>query len=488
MPFESLKRTAKDRKAYIDDAAEYVAALKVPLTIPSRSPTTTAAREDTEMADAEADTDTPAEPTTQTPDATTPPPSHVPASVAGGSLSSLPDAQPCPASAPSFAAAATAREASLERLRLLLSQLQGVKRKLADVTQTEADDCSRCRARLEHLSGARPASSTNSAQQQEGIPSSGLVPIPWTRTRLDILLVDHLLRNGHYDTATRLATTSGIGLLTDAHVFDSARRIVSALLHDHDCSPALAWCADNRARLFKVKSPLEFKLHVQRFIELRRTGDRPAAITYARRNLAPWAGLYMAELQRAVTALVFTPTTRSTVYRALFDESQWRSLADLFLRDLYRLNSLTPESLLHVYLQAGLSALKTPASGKPGGSREDPLRLPAFQRLAAQLPYAKHMHSKLLCAVTRELMSDANPPVVLPNGMVYSQRGVDQLMAQHAWTQGDGGGGVGEAGRGLRSGGGGGIDGASAPQASVGVCPATGLVFRRDELRRAFIV
>lgn len=46
--------------------------------------------------------------------------------------------------------------------------------------------------------------------------------------------------------------------------------------------------------------------------------------------------------------------------------------------------------------QAGLSALKTPASGAPGGSRDDPLRLPPFQRLAAHLPLAKHMHSKLV--------------------------------------------------------------------------------------------
>lgn len=48
--------------------------------------------------------------------------------------------------------------------------------------------------------------------------------------------------------------------------------------------------------------------------------------------------------------------------------------------------------------------------------------LAAPQRLASSLPYAKHTQSKLRCAVTRELMSDANPPLVLPNGLVYSTK------------------------------------------------------------------
>ena len=54
--------------------------------------------------------------------------------------------------------------------------------------------------------------------------------------------------------------------------------------------------------------------------------------------------------------------------------------------------------------------------------REDPLHLPTFQALAEALPYAKHTRSKLLCAVTRETMSDDNPPMALPNGYVYSTK------------------------------------------------------------------
>jgi macrophage erythroblast attacher len=105
-------------------------------------------------------------------------------------------------------------------------------------------------------------------------------------------------------------------------------------------------------------------------------------------------------------------------------------------------------------VQAGLVALKNPPSSS-SSSREDPLHHPDFQALAAGLPYAKHVHSKLICAVTREIMTDANPPMVLPNGYVYSQKAVEQIAAQN-------GGKV--------------------------VCPRTGSTYGLEEARRAFIV
>lgn len=80
---------------------------------------------------------------------------------------------------------------------------------------------------------------------------------------------------------------------------------------------------------------------------------------------------------------------------------------------------------------------------------------PDFQTLAAELPYAKHVHSKLICAVTRQIMNDANPPMVLPNGYVYSQGAIEQIAAKN-------GGKI--------------------------LCPRTGSTFGYDEARRAFIV
>lgn len=144
----------------------------------------------------------------------------------------------------------------------------------------------------------------------------------------------------------------------------------------------------------------------------------------------------------------------------------------------------------HACTHAPLTARCVPRCRPQPSSREDPLHLPSFQALAEPLPCAKHVRSKLLCSVTRSIMSDANPPVVLPNGCgthararghelhcstgplcqlpapppcpsappcryVYSQAAIDMIAQEH-------GGRV--------------------------VCPVTGATYSQDELRRAFIV
>eukprot|EP00955_Chlamydomonas_euryale_P100338 365276-Chlamydomonas_euryale.AAC.21 len=81
--------------------------------------------------------------------------------------------------------------------------------------------------------------------------------------RLDLMLVDYLLRRDNCGAAAalvaRLPGRAG-PQLTEAALFGSVRPIVAALSDLRDCGPALAWCAENRARLKRLKSKLEFKL------------------------------------------------------------------------------------------------------------------------------------------------------------------------------------------------------------------------------------
>lgn len=71
--------------------------------------------------------------------------------------------------------------------------------------------------------------------------------------------------------------------------------------------------------------------------------------------------------------------------------------------------------------------MKTPQSYEPGCCQEDPLHLPAFQKLADGLPFAKYDRSKIICSVTREIMNEENPPKVLPNGFVYSSNAIEKI-------------------------------------------------------------
>ena len=92
-------------------------------------------------------------------------------------------------------------------------------------------------------------------------------------------------------------------------------------LRQHDCTAALTWCEEHRSRLKKGKNKLEFRLRMQvsilllvppallysiphwqqvfpqEFVELVRQGKMMQAIKYARGYLAPWASVYLQELQ-----------------------------------------------------------------------------------------------------------------------------------------------------------------------------------------------
>jgi hypothetical protein len=49
-------------------------------------------------------------------------------------------------------------------------------------------------------------------------------------------------------------------------------------------------------------------------------------------------------------------------------------------------------------------------------------------KLTNGLPFAHQPHSRLLCRVTRTVMDENNPPVVLPNGYVYSRKAIEQMV------------------------------------------------------------
>ncbi|KAL3142832.1 hypothetical protein ABBQ38_003125 [Trebouxia sp. C0009 RCD-2024] len=314
----------------------------------------------------------------------------------------------------STAAAMTSAE-QLEILSRMASRLQTLKRKLAESSQEERADAVRCQARLQHL-------------QNLGTPAKDGV-IDWNRKRLDRLVVDHLLHSGHYKSAEALSTQGHIEDLVDLHVFAGAQKIV-ADLRQHDCTAALVWCEEQKGRLKKGRNKLEFRLRMQEFVELVRQGRMMQAIKYARGYLSPWASVYLQELQQAMAILAFKADTQCSPYKHLFQEEQWESLVQLFHQELYRLNNITPQSVLAIHLQASISALKPPVFSA-AVRKEDPLALKPFQKLAEGLPYSKHIHSTLICPITLEVMNEDNPPMVAPNGAVYSETAVCKIAAQN---------------------------------------------------------
>uniref|UniRef100_A0A5B6ZZY1 Macrophage erythroblast attacher n=1 Tax=Davidia involucrata TaxID=16924 RepID=A0A5B6ZZY1_DAVIN len=305
------------------------------------------------------------------------------------------------------------RDDAVQHLNSLVSRLQGLKRKLEEGSRAEHLQAQRCRARLDHLESA----------DTENLSE-------WNNTRLKRILVDYMLRMSYYDTAIKLAESCNIQDLVDVDVFHEAKKVIEAL-QNKEVAPALAWCAENKSRLKKSKSKFEFQLRLQEFIELVRAENSLRAITYAQKYLAPWGATHMKELQRVMATLAFKSSTECATYKALFEPKQWDYLVDQFKQEFCRLYGMTLEPLLNIYLQAGLSALKTPFCYEDDCTKEDPLSQESFRKLALPLPFSKQHHSKIVCYITKELMDTENPPLVLPNGYVYSTKALEEMAKKN---------------------------------------------------------
>lgn len=175
------------------------------------------------------------------------------------------------------------------------------------------------------------------------------------------------------------------------------------------------------------QSNLEFQLRFQQYIELVRTQDEDKlieAINFARKFLYPFKESFPKDYLRAGALLAFPPDASDADHRAMYDPSRWARLADIFTERHNALLGLPSFPLLHIALQSGLSALKTPACHSSHASSSStpshhtsltssvcPICSTELNELARNVPYAHHTQSH----VEHDLL-------LLPNGRVYGQQ------------------------------------------------------------------
>ncbi|KAI2468538.1 protein FYV10 [Annulohypoxylon bovei var. microspora] len=312
----------------------------------------------------------------------------------------------------------------LRSLDAMIARARGTKRKLTAFADEEARLHRHEHARVAHLSDLYAMYSVDDVKYEA-----------WSRVRLDRLLVDYLLRRGYDRTARALAQEKGVEPLVDLETFEQMSRIRKCILA-RSVAEALAWCTagDTKKELRKMDSNLEFMLRFQQYIELvRDRSTKPTEIlSYARKFLFPYRDVYKKEVLQACGMLALPPGSAQDIdaYSDLYSPGRWEMLAGLFTSTHNALLSLPPIPLLHVALQSGLSALKTPAchSSHPASaaapSHSTSLSLAAsvcpicsteLNELARSVPYA--LHSK----------SNVEPDLLmLPNGRAYGKARLEE--------------------------------------------------------------
>lgn len=304
-------------------------------------------------------------------------------------------------------------------LNNVVENLNVVKRKADESMLDEQEAAQVCKRRLDHLKGMFE------------LPYSNVAINVWKKKRLDRLLVDHLLRGGYYDSATKLTEQSELKNLTNLELFMVSKRVENSLAAE-DTSKCLAWCHDNKSKLRKIKSTLEFKLRQQEFIELVKKNRKFEAILHARKYLSNIDESQIEELEHIMGLLAYPLDTKKEPYRSLLDKSRWQTIINHFKQDNYNLFQLNSVSVFSVVLQAGLSALKTPHCYRKSGQRnpECPLCSPLLNELAKKLPYPHCSQSKLICSISGQPLNEHNPPMMLPNGYIYGELGLRAMAAK----------------------------------------------------------
>lgn len=127
----------------------------------------------------------------------------------------------------------------LKNLDAMLARMRGVKRKLSAYADEEARLHDQAAARIAHLDELYSLKTVDDVKYEA-----------WSRRRLDRLLADYMLRQGHYESARQLAKERGMEKLVDADTFEKHGHIVKELLAGR-VSDALTWCADNKKELRK---------------------------------------------------------------------------------------------------------------------------------------------------------------------------------------------------------------------------------------------
>lgn len=300
----------------------------------------------------------------------------------------------------------------------VVEKLNILKRKAEESINEELQAAHVCKRRLDHL---KEHSTTNDNAIAQ-----------WKKKRLDRMLVEHFLRSGYYNTALKLAKHSNIEDLTNIELFLVSKEVEESLA-DKDTSKCLNWCYDNKSKLRKLKSSLEFNLRQQEFIELVRKDHRIDAVKHARKYFTNLEDDQLKDVQHVMGLLAFPVVTDISPYKELLEESRWDTLVQQFRQENFKLYQLSNFSVFSVALQAGLSALKTPHCYKPEGERNSdcPICSPSLNVLAQSLPYAHCSQSRLVCYISGQPLNEHNHPLMLPNGYVYGEASTKQMAAEH---------------------------------------------------------
>lgn len=295
----------------------------------------------------------------------------------------------------------------LGSLSNLVERLHQVKKRSIEWRNQEKDYLEILKKRINHL---KDHSSDDLTKRKS-----------FLKKRLDRILIDYFLRNSYYLSAGTLADKTDLKQMTNIEVFMVEKEICESLINK-ETQRCLNWCNENKSKLKKINSNLEFALRQQEFIELVRQQKCIDAVYHARKYFVNLTSEQLVDVQKSMVLLAFAKCSDDLCNQELLADSRWTYLINLFKQENYKINQIPEQSALETILQSGLSALKTPACYNKAtvvSNHNCPVCNSNFNQIAKPLPFACCSNSKLIDSYSGEPINEHNQPMMLPNGYVY---------------------------------------------------------------------
>ena len=255
------------------------------------------------------------------------------------------------------------------------------------------------------------------------------------QARVNRLVAQHFLTQGHQDLAELLAKESGLSLADSRKEAFAEVNQVTAALERRQLGPALLWVSKHRQELRDSHSRLELTLHRLRFIQLLQEG--PAA-TAAILDYMPHFEPFLSEpgMEKEVCevlgAVVFLRQgLEESPYAGLLGADEWAAAGASFRGEASWVLGLPVESPLSAILNAGTVAL--PALLNLRSVMEARHVVMDEMWRSEELPMdidlgpAGRFHSVFACPILRQQTTTANPPMRLECGHAISRDALHKL-------------------------------------------------------------
>ncbi|KAI9596592.1 CTLH/CRA C-terminal to lish motif domain-containing protein [Syncephalis fuscata] len=237
----------------------------------------------------------------------------------------------------------------------------------------------------------------------------------------------HFLIHGEFELANSLIEESNINVLTSTR--DNYARLFSILapLRQNDLVPALSWAAQHRGLVSKEReNNLEFALHRLRYLQLLKSGDVYAALTYARDYFGLFCKKQLKDIPRLMGALLYAGRLDDSPYADMINDDEWKTVEQLFRAEYCTALNLPSESPLYTSVVVGTTAIpsiikmsQVMKTNRTEWTQQDELPV------SIPIPDSVRFHSTFVCPVSKDYGTIENPPMRMPCGHVI---GYESLM------------------------------------------------------------